>query len=216
MHGTCEPPWKLRNWPIPVVAKEIRSLKTLVMTLPVFMRVAALLAAALLCACTTTGTGTARSKPRSGSLTSRESTTPGLATKPAKGVTTIAKKRMYVRTTAYHHSEPGGRVTAVGGYLRPTHSAAADWSWLPAGTKFRIVETGEDYIIEDYGSALVGKYTIDLYKSTRSAMNKWGVRYVNIEITEMGSYPVSLAVLKPRQKYWHVRAMVAGLNKKLR
>lgn len=184
------------------------------------MRLAALLAAALLCACTTTGTGTvtARSKPapRTGSLATRESTTPGLATKPAQGVTKTAKKRMYVRTTAYHHSEPGGRVTAVGGYLRPTHSAAADWSWLPAGTKFRIVETGEDYIIEDYGSALVGKYTIDLYKSTRAAMNKWGVRYVHIEIIEMGSYPVSLAVLKPRQKYWHVRAMVAGLNKKLK
>src|SRR5688500_8136219 len=74
----------------------------------------------------------------------------GLATKPQKEVTKKAAKRMYVRTTAYHHSEPGGRVTAIGGYLRATHSAAADWSWLPAGTKFRIVETGEDYIIEDY------------------------------------------------------------------
>jgi 3D (Asp-Asp-Asp) domain-containing protein len=138
----------------------------------------------------------------------------GLATKPAKEISKKPGKRMYVRTTAYHHSEPGGRVTAVGGYLRPTHSAAADWSWLPAGTKFRIVETGEDYIIEDYGSALVGKYTIDLYKSTRAEMNRWGVRYVTIEIIEMGSYKVSLAVLSPRQKYWHVRAMVVGLKKK--
>lgn len=137
-----------------------------------------------------------------------------LARKPTKEVTKHAAKRMYVRTTAYHHSEPGGRVTAVGGYLRPTHSAAADWSWLPAGTKFRIVETGEDYVIEDYGSALVGKYTIDLYKSTRGEMNRWGVRYVTIEILEMGSYKVSLAVLGPRQRYWHVRAMVAGLKKK--
>src|SRR5262245_987715 len=140
MHGTCEPRWKLRNLPIPVVPKEIRPLKRLSMTLPVSMRLTALLAAALLCACTTTGTGTGtvRSKPPSGSLAKREGTTPGLATKPAQGVTKTAKKRMYVRTTAYHHSEPGGRVTAVGGYLRPTHSAAADWSWLPAGTKFRI------------------------------------------------------------------------------
>src|SRR4051812_20598277 len=74
----------------------------------------------------------------------------GLSTKPAKEVTKVASKRMYVRTTAYHHSEPGGRVTAVGGYLRPTHSAAADWSWLPAGTRFRIVETGDEYVVEDY------------------------------------------------------------------
>jgi hypothetical protein len=45
-------------------------------------------------------------------------------------------------------------------------------------------------------------------------MNRWGVRYVTIEILELGSYKVSLAVLGPRQKYWHVRAMVAGLKKK--
>ncbi len=169
------------------------------------MRAAALLAAVFLCACEST------KKP-----VKPPATKTGLATKPEKKVTTSATRRMYVRTTAYHHSEPGGRVTAMGGFLKATHSAAADWSWLPAGTKFRIVETGEDYIIEDYGSALIGKYTIDLYKSTRSAMNAWGVRYVNIEITEMGSYPVSLAVLLPRQKYAHVRAMVDGLKKKVR
>ncbi len=138
-----------------------------------------------------------------------------LATKPQREISKKAAKRMYVRTTAYHHSEPGGRVTAVGGYLRPTHSAAADWSWLPAGTKFRILETGEDYVVEDYGSALIGKYTIDLYKSTRGEMNRWGVRYVTIEILEMGSYKVSLAVLIPRQRYPHVRAMVSGLKSKV-
>ena len=71
-------------------------------------------------------------------------------------------------------------------------------------------------MIEDYGSALVGKYTIDLYKSTRAEMNRWGVRYVEIEILQLGSYPTSLAVLLPRQKYWHVRAMVVGLRGKVR
>ncbi len=174
------------------------------MTLPALMRSFALVAAAFLCACATEG-----------NLNQREMVKPGLATRPAQGLTTSASKHMYVRTTAYHHSEPGGRVTAVGGYLRPTHSAAADWSWLPAGTKFRIVETGEEFTVEDYGSALIGKYTIDLYKSTREAMNAWGVRYVNIEILEMGSYPVSLAVLLPRMKHPQCRAMVAGLRKRL-
>ena len=140
----------------------------------------------------------------------------GLSTKPLRAISKSPSRFMYVRTTAYHHSEPGGRRTAVGGYLKPVHSAAADWSWLPAGTHFRIVETGEDYTIEDYGSALVGKYTIDLYKRTRGEMNRWGVRYVTIEILKLGSYPVSLAVLKPRQKYWHVRQMVAGLRSKVR
>jgi hypothetical protein len=46
-------------------------------------------------------------------------------------------------------------------------------------------------------------------------MNRWGVRYVTIEILEMGSYKVSLAVLGPRQRYPHVRAMVSGLRKKV-
>jgi 3D (Asp-Asp-Asp) domain-containing protein len=189
------------------------------MMLPSYARLIALLATTMLgaCAATTTGGSSVSSVRKStGSLTQRETVKAGLATKPEKNISMSASRRMYVRTTAYHHSEPGGRVTAVGGFLRPTHSAAADWSWLPAGTKFRIVETGEDYVIEDYGSALIGRQTIDLYKSTRSAMNAWGVRYVNIEILEMGSYPVSLAVLKPRQKYQHVRAMVAGLKKKVR
>jgi 3D (Asp-Asp-Asp) domain-containing protein len=184
------------------------------MTLRAFLRLFALAAAAMLCACVSTQQQQQQQKPK-GTLTQREQPKAGLATKPGEAISKSAQKRMYVRTTAYHHSEPGGRVTAVGGYLRPVHSAAADWSWLPAGTKFRIVETGEEYVVEDYGSALIGKYTIDLYKSTRSAMNAWGVRYVHIEITQMGSYPVSLAVLAPRQKYAHVRAMVAGLKKRL-
>jgi 3D (Asp-Asp-Asp) domain-containing protein len=173
---------------------------------PGFLRVVLLLCVAVLFGACSSTKSAARSKRKAPTA---------LATKPEKEVSKKPGKRMYVRTTAYHHSEPGGRVTAVGGYLRPTHSAAADWSWLPAGTKFRIIETGEDYIVEDYGSALVGKYTIDLYKSTRGEMNRWGVRYVNIEIIEWGSYKVSLAVLKPRQKYRHVRAMVAGLYKRI-
>jgi 3D (Asp-Asp-Asp) domain-containing protein len=156
---------------------------------------------AWLAACSSPKTQAARGQP--------------LARKPAKEISKKATSRMYVRTTAYHHSEPGGRQTAVGGYLRPTHSAASDWSWLPAGTRFRIVETGEDYIIEDYGSALIGKFTIDLYKSTRRQMNSWGVRYVHIEILELGSYKTSLAILQPRQKWPHVRRMVEGLKKKV-
>ncbi|MEO8792698.1 MAG: hypothetical protein ABI464_10255 [Chthoniobacteraceae bacterium] len=140
----------------------------------------------------------------------------GLATHPAREISKKPSRFMYVRTTAYHHTEPGGRRTAVGGYLRPTHSAAADWSWLPAGTRFRIVATGDEYVIEDYGSALVGRYTIDLYKKTRPEMNRWGVRYAEIEILQLGSYPVSLAVLAPRQKFPHVRQMVAVLQKKVR
>jgi 3D (Asp-Asp-Asp) domain-containing protein len=140
------------------------------------------------------------------------STVAGGAAKPAK---TTKGTRMTVRTTAYHHSEPGGRVNGIGGRLQSAHSAASDWSWIPVGTRFRIVKTGEDYIIEDYGSALVGRKTIDIYKPTRKAMNAWGVRHVEIEILEWGSSAVSLRVLEPRARHKHVRAMVENLRKQV-
>ena len=137
------------------------------------------------------------------------SSTGGNAVKPSSGA------RMKVRTTAYHHSEPGGRANGIGGKLSAAHSAASDWSWMPLGTRFRIVETGEDFVIEDYGSALVGKKTIDIYKSTRHEMNAWGVRFVDIEIIEWGSAAVSLRVLQPRSKYGYIQRMVTGLRKQL-
>ena len=177
------------------------------MKFPAILRMIVLAAASALAACTGAGTGVKPGTRPDHSLT--------IAVKPERPISTSASRFMYVRTTAYHHSEPGGRATAIGGYLKPTHSAAADWSWLPAGTRFRILATGDEYTVEDYGSALVGKYTIDIYKATRDEMNRWGVRYVEIEILQLGSYPVSLAVLIPRQKYPHVRAMVAGLQKKV-
>ena len=125
---------------------------------------------------------------------------------------------MTVRTTAYTHTEPGGRNNAIGTRLRfggDTFSAASDWSWLPLGTRFRMPVTGRTYVIEDYGSALVGRQTIDLYMPNRKLMDAWGMRHVEIEILEMGSWPMSLKILEPRQRNGHVRTMVAGLRKRV-
>jgi 3D (Asp-Asp-Asp) domain-containing protein len=119
-----------------------------------------------------------------------------------------------VRTTAYTHSEADhrqhGRSTAMGGTLQSANvrAQAADWSRWPAGTMFRIVETGELYRVDDYGWALAGTNTIDLYKPSRAAMNSWGVRRVTIENIEWGDVDRSLAILKPRSKYRHVRRMI--------
>ena len=119
-----------------------------------------------------------------------------------------------VRTTAYTHTEPGGGINAVGSRLKhgSINSAAADWSRFPLGTKFRILSTGETFIIDDYGSALVGKNTIDLYKTSRHSMNRWGARNVEIQILEWGSPEKSLQVLAPRTKWPQVRSMVAHLR----
>lgn len=138
--------------------------------------------------------------------------------------TTLVKKvkvkgkdrmRMTVRTTAYTHTERGGAKNAIGGRLRfggDTYSAAADWSWLPLGTRFRMVENGRIYVVEDYGSALVGRKTVDLYMPTRKSMSAWGVRHVEIEIVEWGSRVMSLKLLEGRQRHRHVRTMVYSLR----
>ncbi|RYD78549.1 MAG: hypothetical protein EOP84_14130 [Verrucomicrobiaceae bacterium] len=134
--------------------------------------------------------------------------------KPGKRVKVV--ERMTVRTTAYTHTEAGGRKNAIGGRLRfggDTSSAASDWSWLPLGTRFRLAETGRIYVIEDYGSALVGKKTVDLYMPTRRSMNAWGVKNVEIEILEWGSRAMSLKLLEGRQRSRYVRAMVYSLRK---
>jgi 3D (Asp-Asp-Asp) domain-containing protein len=123
-----------------------------------------------------------------------------------------------VRTTAYTRKEKGGVRNALGTYLSGHHvmSAAADWSRFPLGTRFRICSTREEYIIDDYGTALVGSETIDLYKPTKLEMKRWGVRNVDIDILQWGSEEKSLQVLGPRMKHAQVQKMVASLQKKNR
>jgi len=134
------------------------------------------------------------------------------------GTTSKAGSRMTVRTTAYTHTEAGGVKNGVGGRLRfksPVRSAAADWSWLPLGTRFCLCSDQEkqQYVIEDYGSALVGKQTIDMYMPSMRMVNQWGVRHVEIEILEWGSKAMSLKLLEGRQRRDHVRQMVAALRR---
>jgi 3D (Asp-Asp-Asp) domain-containing protein len=121
-----------------------------------------------------------------------------------------------VRTTAYTRKEKGGVHNALGKYLSGHHvmSAAADWSRFPLGTRFRICSTREEFIIDDYGTALVGSNTIDLYKPTKLEMKRWGVRNVDIDVLQWGSEKKSLEVLGPRGKHPQVQSMLAALQKK--
>jgi 3D (Asp-Asp-Asp) domain-containing protein len=129
---------------------------------------------------------------------------------------TGARRIANVRTTAYTHTEKGGRRNAIGVRLSAANlmSAASDWSRFPLGTRFQIVGTSERYVIDDYGGALIGTNTIDLYKSSRVAMRKWGVRHVDIDVIEWGSKEQSLKVLNPRKKNRLIRRMIAGLEQR--
>lgn len=136
---------------------------------------------------------------------------------PKQAKTSTANKRMTVRTTAYTHTEAGGVKNAIGGRLsfgsNGTYSAASDWSWLPLGTRFKLLSTGNEYVIEDYGSALVGRQTIDLYFPNMRSVRGWGVRNEEIEILEWGSQAMSLKLLAPRARNSHVATMVAALRR---
>jgi 3D (Asp-Asp-Asp) domain-containing protein len=91
-------------------------------------------------------------------------------------------------------------------------SAAADWSRWPVGTVFRLVSTGQSYRVEDYGWALSGRNTIDLYMANQREMNSWGARQETIEILQWGDPEESLQFLRRHQDYRHIKRMVLELE----
>lgn len=128
------------------------------------------------------------------------------------------EKHRLVRTTAYTCSEADhiqyGSKSAAGTMLLfggRTRSAAADWSYYPLGTKFRIKGMPCTYVIDDYGSALTGTATIDLYKPSKEIMNQWGLRQVEVQIIQWGSMRRSAEVLSKRTRYAHCRQMLANI-----
>ncbi|MGI8602013.1 MAG: 3D domain-containing protein [Verrucomicrobiales bacterium] len=125
-----------------------------------------------------------------------------------------------VKTTAYSHQEKDslkyGKACAAGCNLRydAVRSAAADWSVFPLGTLFRIPGESCIHRIDDYGSALVGTRTIDLYQPTLAGVRRWGSRVLEIQILKWGSYSQSLQILADRTRHDHVRSMVNSIRSK--
>ena len=93
-------------------------------------------------------------------------------------------------------------------------SAAADWSRWPVGTTFRVLSTGQVYKVDDYGWALAGRNTIDLYMASKADMNRWGVRHEPIQVLSWGDRQASLSLLQARQHYKHCRRMALALQEK--
>lgn len=123
-----------------------------------------------------------------------------------------------VRTTAYTCSEDDhliyGSNNAIGTTLRYTdrvRSAAADWSFYPVGTTFRIKGMPYLYVVDDYGSALLGTGTVDLYKPSKAIMNQWGRRNVELTVVQWGSFSRSAELLGQRTKHDHCAKMLANI-----
>lgn len=125
------------------------------------------------------------------------------------------KQELTVKTTAYTHNERDhlqyGKKTAIGTTLRGG-VVATDWSVFPVGTKLKI--DGSEYVVEDYGSALVGKVVpvVDVYRPSFVSMNKWGAKHFEIEVLEWGSFKDSKDILSDRLKYKHCREMYNNIE----
>lgn len=132
-------------------------------------------------------------------------------------VYTFQQKQRLVRMTAYTCNEwdhiQYGNKSAAGTTLLygRKRSAAADWSYYPLGTTFRIKGMPATYVIDDYGSALAGTATIDLYKPDREAMNQWGLRQVEVKVIQWGSMKRSVELLSKRTRHAHCRQMLNNI-----
>jgi hypothetical protein len=68
------------------------------------------------------------------------------------------------------------------------------------------------YRVDDYGWALSGRNTIDLYMATQREMNSWGAREETIQVLQWGDSQESLQFLQSHQNYKHIKRMVLELE----
>jgi hypothetical protein len=75
-----------------------------------------------------------------------------------------------------------------------------------------LLSTGQMYRVDDYGWALSGRNTIDLYMANQRDMNSWGARPQLIQILQWGDPQQSLQFLQSHQDYRHIKRMVLELE----
>jgi 3D (Asp-Asp-Asp) domain-containing protein len=130
--------------------------------------------------------------------------------KKATRVTTKVTTTRVTKTTVANRGAK--RAVAVSKVPPRIGSAAADWSRWPMGTTFRLLSTGQTYRVEDYGWALSGRNTIDLYMANQRDMNTWGARQEPIQVLHWGHPRESLQFLRAHQDYKHIKRMVLELE----
>lgn len=131
--------------------------------------------------------------------------------KATRVTTTVTTPRVTKTTKATTTARGTKRAVAVSKPPR-IGSAAADWSRWPMGTTFRLLSTGQMYRVEDYGWALSGRNTIDLYMANQRDMNAWGARQEPIQVLHWGDPQQSLQILQSHAEHKHIKRMVFELQ----
>lgn len=133
----------------------------------------------------------------------------------------LTQRVRYARATAFScaQNEPGayGSLNAAGTLLKygsTVRSAAADWSVYPIGTTFKIKGLPYTYVVDDYGSALAGTNTIDIYHPTMAGLREWGTRKVEIHVVKWGSWERTANLLRGRLKYRHCAQMYYAVKRR--
>ena len=127
------------------------------------------------------------------------------SSKSAKTEKTAKGKKPADKKTAAKKAKPAKAAPKIG-------SAAADWGRWPVGTTFRLLSTGQTYRVDDYGWALSGRNTIDLYMATPRDMNAWGTRDERIQILQWGDSGESFRLLQPHSEHPHIKRMILELS----
>ena len=131
--------------------------------------------------------------------------------KTTRATTTVTTTTRVTKTTPAV-TRGGKRAVAVNKAPQRIGSAAADWSRWPMGTTFRLLSTGQMYRVEDYGWALSGRNTIDLYMANQRDMNAWGARQEPIQILHWGDPHQSLQILQSHAEHKHIKRMLLELQ----
>lgn len=96
---------------------------------------------------------------------------------------TYRAKKMQVKASAYTSApNEGGAYAYNGERLRDGH-IAADLRVLPIGTKVYIPSLNKIYTVVDTGSAIKNN-KIDIWMSSKSQCNQWGVKNITIYVLE--------------------------------
>ena len=97
----------------------------------------------------------------------------------------VAKGRSIGKFKAYAYSvdcDPSN-MTRSGNRPVVGRTIAADWSVLPAGTRVRIGDSDNIYVVEDTGGNIKGR-TIDIYMHNVAETSAHGIRYPELYIVE--------------------------------